>query len=442
VWDKVTGIKNPQGILDMPNKENYHVKDLALKSVPIHQWNPATGKYADITAQVLNGETPTTTPTVTADNWMPFADGFDIPFSGSPTQSQNYLDFLGVYGGTTYDGYHPGEDWKVPFNGSVFSIANGKVERVGSSTGLGYYLVIRHQLAGDSDSFYSVFYHVKKPLVSKNENVYRGQKVAVIGDFDVPVHLHFELRNFLPTNLYASDNTQGLGYYGHGVSDGKGDFYGTDDLKLAAEKIMLKDGFFIAPSTFVSENAPSSVSSDVSALMKTYQTAGIVNKALNQYYVEKRGQFIAILIRAIEARAHKTLASAANLPYTDVPANSGIRPSLLKACELKILAACAGVAQTKFNPDSPISRQEALTLTVRAYEALKLPIVFDATKANTFVDVPETNAFNQTAVKGFQATLTSGVMDGTYRYFYPARWVQRGEAVSFVEKLIIQLNAK
>jgi len=443
VWDKVTGIKNPQGILDMPNKETYHVKDLALKSVPIHQWNPTTGKYADITSQVLNGETPTAVPTVVKDNWTPFADGFDMPFSGSPAQSQNYLDFLGVYGGTTYDGYHPGEDWKVPFNGYVFSIANGKVERVGSSTGLGYYLVIRHQLTGNSDSFYSVFYHLKKPLVSKGEKVYRGQKVAVIGDFDVPVHLHFELRNFLPTNLYANDNAHGLGYYGHGVWDANSkDYYGTDDLKLAAEKIMLKDGFFIAPATFVSENAPSSVSGDVSALMRTYQNAGLINKTLNQYFVEKRGQFIAILIRALEKRANQTLTEAADLPYADVPLNSGIRSSLLKACQLKILSACAGGTQTKFNPDMPITRQEALAFTIRAYEALKQPIVFDSTKANTFVDVPESNTFNQTVVKGYQVGLTSGVVDGTYRYFYPARWVQRGEAVSFVEKLVIQLNAK
>ncbi|MDP2902488.1 MAG: LamG-like jellyroll fold domain-containing protein [Methylovulum sp.] len=428
VWDKVTGIKNPQGIIDMPNKENYHVKDLALKSVPIHQWNPSTGKYADITSQVLNGETPTSQPVIVKDkgNWFPKTDGFDMPVSNwEISGGNNYGNHLDeIINGHHYNGLHPGEDWITTgvVGKPIFSIANGVVEDIKTSTTLGYGLIIRHESPGSDGYIYSVYYHVNQPLVKKGDIIYRGQKVATIGSFTgVGPHLHFELRNKLPKDIYQND--MGDGYY-------------------ADTSKMLLDGFFIAPSTFVSENALSSVSSDVSALMKTYQNAGLINKTLNQYFVEKRGQFIAILIRALEKRANKTLAEAADLPYTDVPLNSGIRSSLLKACELKILAACAGIAQTKFNPDMPITRQEALAFTVRVYEALKQPIVFDSTKANTFVDVPETNGFNQTVVKGHQVGLTSGVVDGTYRYFYPARWVQRGEAVSFVEKLVIQLNTK
>lgn len=56
-WDKVTGIKSPDGIINMPNNEPYLLKELASKSVAIHQWNSITESYSDITNQVLNGQT-------------------------------------------------------------------------------------------------------------------------------------------------------------------------------------------------------------------------------------------------------------------------------------------------------------------------------------------------------------------------------------------------
>jgi murein DD-endopeptidase MepM/ murein hydrolase activator NlpD len=97
--------------------------------------------------------------------------------------------------------YHPGQDWNVPnspggsCNGdkglNVVAVANGKVVYVNHSSWGG--LVIQHNYKGNT--WYSQYGHVQKIVVSTNESVKKGQKVAEIGKVGTRcAHLHFEIR--------------------------------------------------------------------------------------------------------------------------------------------------------------------------------------------------------------------------------------------------------
>lgn len=131
---------------------------------------------------------------------------------------QDVGSYLGVYGGITYNGYHPGEDWnKVggDLNEKVYSIAHGKIIKILNLNSLGKALIIEHLLSNYS-KVYSVFVHIGNIQVTENQIVSRGQYICDIVDVTAfsYEHLHFELWNgsIVPTssNLWSNTNS---GYY-------------------------------------------------------------------------------------------------------------------------------------------------------------------------------------------------------------------------------------
>jgi hypothetical protein len=91
----------------------------------------------------------------------------------------------------------------------------------------------------------------------------------------------------------------------------------------------------------------------------------------------------------------------------------------------------------KFRPNDPISRYEALALTVRLYEYFSRQEIVTSSSTAAFLDMA---GFTNVLQKGFDAGLTAGYTTTTGRYFMPKNCVPRHEAISFVEKLIKKLN--
>ncbi|HEW97329.1 MAG: hypothetical protein DRR16_06330 [Candidatus Parabeggiatoa sp. nov. 3] len=170
--------------------------------------------------------------------------------------------------------------------------------------------------------------------------------------------------------------------------------------------------------------------------MLDYQADSIIRADIGPYYIEKRSTFIAILVRALEKRAGKTLSPVANSHFSDV-SDSSVKEEILKAEALGII----DTSNSTFRPTDPISRIEALTFMVRTYEKLTgHEISPQATQA--FVDVSDSGDASwmySFAQKGFTASLTSGYPTDGQRYFKPTKQTPRMEGVAFVEKLIRRL---
>ncbi|MCI5120669.1 MAG: hypothetical protein D3908_05665, partial [Candidatus Electrothrix sp. AUS4] len=99
--------------------------------------------------------------------------------------------------------YHPGEDWNVPDDPGgncdgdkeldVNAAANGKVVYVNSSSWGG--IVLQHNYKGET--WYTQYGHVQNIVVGVGDAVYKGNKIAEIGDVGMEAgcaHLHFEVR--------------------------------------------------------------------------------------------------------------------------------------------------------------------------------------------------------------------------------------------------------
>lgn len=114
------------------------------------------------------------------------------------TITQDFGNYLGVYGGIAYKGYHTGTDFRGGRGTPVFSIADGTVSRVAPASSanpasLGWYVVIDHPAL----NIRSVYVHTEKPGVSKGQNVRAGEQIAELGKpTQVPSHLHLEVQRF------------------------------------------------------------------------------------------------------------------------------------------------------------------------------------------------------------------------------------------------------
>lgn len=95
--------------------------------------------------------------------------------------------------------FHGGIDYGAPLNAPIFAIADGVCTYSGYDSGYGFMVVIYH----NKYKMFSIYTHNSKNLVSTNNKVTKGQKVAAIGSTGASTgpHLHFELRKAnAPTN--------------------------------------------------------------------------------------------------------------------------------------------------------------------------------------------------------------------------------------------------
>lgn len=179
-----------------------------------------------------------------------------------------------------------------------------------------------------------------------------------------------------------------------------------------------------------------------------YVAQGIIKSSVTRDSVESRGTFVAILIRALEQRAGKTIAPVAVSSFTDI-SDSLVNLEIRKAEALGILSPNA-----TFRPNDPITRIESLAFTVRTYEKYKTAIT--PKSAPSFIDLPLVTTDWQYGFmqKGFYQNLTMGYSltsvfcnDAAKNYskpikcFKPAQSTIRVESVYFVEQLIAQLGS-
>jgi hypothetical protein len=162
------------------------------------------------------------------------ADGFDFPVGipdGSGYRNGNDLitgDDGWGFNHWTGSVYHPGEDWNglggrdTDLGDPVHAIANGVVvESAWDAPSWGNIILIEHTLP-DGSKVWSQYAHLQDRLVSKGNEVSRGQQIGTIGKGD-PVynyyaHLHFEIRiNYLPFDAWPIgwSQNQVLEYYTH-----------------------------------------------------------------------------------------------------------------------------------------------------------------------------------------------------------------------------------
>lgn len=142
-----------------------------------------------------------------------YADGFDSPV-GTPDERATDK----IWPGDWYDanpylsyyplGYHTGVDLNLPSDkdrgAPCYSIAHGTVlyadaiyNRDGSRHGFGNLVLIRHNYitaTGEEMTLYSRYAHVKDMLVTKGQEVLRGDQIATVWNVNTGAHhLHFDI---------------------------------------------------------------------------------------------------------------------------------------------------------------------------------------------------------------------------------------------------------
>lgn len=86
---------------------------------------------------------------------------------------------------------HTGIDIDTNITTDVFSSESGTVLKSGFDERFGNYIIIKH-----NEIYQTCYAHLKSALVKENENVKKGQKIAVAGETGrvTGKHLHFEIR--------------------------------------------------------------------------------------------------------------------------------------------------------------------------------------------------------------------------------------------------------
>ncbi len=97
-------------------------------------------------------------------------------------------------------GSHPAVDIKVPEGTPVYGIANGIVNKAGTSSSFGKYIVIKHNgvpdpITGESTTLYSSYSHLSEFFVTEGQEVSKGEVIGQVGDTGTATtyHLHFQL---------------------------------------------------------------------------------------------------------------------------------------------------------------------------------------------------------------------------------------------------------
>jgi len=123
-------------------------------------------------------------------------DGFDFPV-GKP-------DAVGYYNAQKFgENNHLGDDWNGVGGGNsdlgdpVFSVANGWVsEAYDAGAGWGNVIRVIHKVS-DSSYVESIYAHLEKMDVKKNEGIKKGVQLGTIGNAGgiYYAHLHLEIRS-------------------------------------------------------------------------------------------------------------------------------------------------------------------------------------------------------------------------------------------------------
>ena len=86
---------------------------------------------------------------------------------------------------------HPGIDLAVPVGSDVRASGGGVVRQVGEDPAYGLFVLIQHP-----DGYQTMYGHLSRVLVQRNDMVRAGQVVALSGSTgrSTAPHLHFEIR--------------------------------------------------------------------------------------------------------------------------------------------------------------------------------------------------------------------------------------------------------
>jgi murein DD-endopeptidase MepM/ murein hydrolase activator NlpD len=103
-------------------------------------------------------------------------------------------------------GLHRGTDYRASLDSPIFSCADGTVISTGEFEDYGKFIIIKHK-----NGYTSLYGHLNKILVIKNQRVLEGFQIAESGNTGVSTgpHLHFEIRKNIktvdPENLLLND---------------------------------------------------------------------------------------------------------------------------------------------------------------------------------------------------------------------------------------------
>lgn len=170
--------------------------------------------------------------------------------------------------------------------------------------------------------------------------------------------------------------------------------------------------------------------------MATYRSLGIIQGVQGRNYIEKRGSFAALLVRALDYHQPGKLAILGGLP-PGVSANSPFANEVRKLTGANLTS-----ASNDFRPDDPITRYEAAALLVRAHEYIKgTSVAYSST--GSFADVPATSGDLITIA---EKAKTLQIFNGTQEtdgntYFYSGRWANREVAIEVINRMITSLNS-
>lgn len=97
----------------------------------------------------------------------------------------------GMAAGTDSEEVHPGLDLAVPEGSSVRSSGGGVVERAGTDSSYGLFVLLQHP-----GGYQTMYGHLSRLLVSAGDSVAAGQVIALTGNTgrSTAPHLHFEVR--------------------------------------------------------------------------------------------------------------------------------------------------------------------------------------------------------------------------------------------------------
>lgn len=92
--------------------------------------------------------------------------------------------------GTRWGVQHNGIDLAAPIGTPIFALTDGVVEKAGSASGFGMWVVLRH-----SDGTSSVYGHINRALVQVGQQVRAGDEIAEVGNRGQSTgpHLHLEV---------------------------------------------------------------------------------------------------------------------------------------------------------------------------------------------------------------------------------------------------------
>lgn len=94
---------------------------------------------------------------------------------------------------TTGEEVHPGIDLAVPEGSDVRASGGGVVERTGTDSSYGLFVLLQHPSA-----YETMYGHLSRVLVSRGDSVKAGQVIALTGNTgrSTAPHLHFEIRRY------------------------------------------------------------------------------------------------------------------------------------------------------------------------------------------------------------------------------------------------------